>query len=112
MFRRLVLGQALNRRQVQRKIFSNRFPSITYYSIMLTMDAATRQQYLADDPPTIVPLLIKPHFEALTPKEQQYAHWISKAAFSGTRIILRQISPESEPVYDVIVSLHKSCNGE
>lgn len=42
------------------------------------MDAAGKKQYLADDPPTIVPLEIKTHFEALNDKEQKYAHYISK----------------------------------
>ena len=35
-------------------------------------------QYLADSPPTVVPLVIKPHFEALTDEEKRYAHQISK----------------------------------
>ncbi len=34
--------------------------------------------YLADSPPTVVPLTIKPHFEVLTEKEKLYAHHISK----------------------------------
>ena len=34
------------------------------------------------------------------------------AAFTGTRITLRQVSPESEPIYDFIIALHKSCNGD
>lgn len=76
------------------------------------MDAATKQQFLADDPPTIVPLAIKPHFEALGPKEQKYAHHISQAAWAGWRVVLRQVSPESEPIYDMIIALHKSCNGK
>ena len=75
------------------------------------MDASTLKQYLADDPPTVVPLAIKPHFEALNDKEKQYAHYISRAALSGTRINLRQVSPESEAIYDFIITLHKSCNG-
>ncbi|TKX23832.1 dipeptidyl peptidase-like protein [Elsinoe australis] len=79
---------------------------------LLNMDAAAKQQYLADDPPTIVPLSIKPHFEALNAKEQKYAHYISRAAFSGTRIVLRQVSPESEPIYDFIIALHKAANGD
>lgn len=42
-----------------------------------TIDAETLSQYLADSPPTIVPLAIKPHFEALSDKEKLYAHHIS-----------------------------------
>ena len=30
----------------------------------------------------------------------------------GYRIILRQVSPESEAIYDLIISLYKSCNGD
>lgn len=75
------------------------------------IDATTLKQYLADDPPTVVPLAIKPHFEALNEKEKKYAHFISRAALSGTRINLRQVSPEAEAVYDFIITLHKSCNG-
>lgn len=53
------------------------------------MDESTLKQYLADNPPTVVPLAIKPHFEALNDKEKRYAHYISRASFSGTRINLR-----------------------
>src|SRR5437016_3702138 len=35
----------------------------------------------------------------------------SRAAFLGTRITLRQVSPESEPIYDLIVALYAACNG-
>ncbi|KAK3115789.1 hypothetical protein LTR53_004520 [Teratosphaeriaceae sp. CCFEE 6253] len=76
------------------------------------MDEGTRKQYLADDPPTIVPLAIKPHFEALNDKEKAYAHYISHAAFAGTRINLRQVSMESEAIYDFILTLHKQCGGD
>lgn len=76
------------------------------------LDEATIKQYLADDPPTVVPLAIKPHFEALSDKEKKYAHYISRASFAGTRINLRQVSPESEPIYDFILALHRHCNGE
>ncbi|PGH27107.1 hypothetical protein AJ80_01294 [Polytolypa hystricis UAMH7299] len=77
------------------------------------MDATTKQQYLADSPPTVVRLEIKPHFEALKEeKSKRYAHFISRAAFLGTRITLRQVSPESEAIYDLIISLHRVCNGD
>ncbi|CAO2650273.1 Nn.00g015650.m01.CDS01 [Neocucurbitaria sp. VM-36] len=77
-----------------------------------SIDSETLKQYLADSPPTIVPLAIKPHFEALTAKEKLYAHHISIACFAGTRIVLRQVSPESEHIYDFIVALHKHSNGD
>ena len=34
-----------------------------------------------------------------------------RAAFFGTRIILRQVSPESEPIFNLIIALQKHCNG-
>ena len=80
--------------------------------VIEAMDDATRQQYLADDPPTIVPLAIKPHFEALDDKQKLYAHYISRAAFAGTRINLRQVSPESEAIFDFILTLHKQGKGQ
>ncbi|OQO05129.1 hypothetical protein B0A48_08149 [Cryoendolithus antarcticus] len=76
------------------------------------MDQTTLKQYLADDPPTVVQLSIKPHFEALNTKEQKYAHYISHGSLSGTRINLRQVSAESELIYDFIIALHRSCNGD
>ncbi|KAF1364652.1 dipeptidyl-peptidase III [Lizonia empirigonia] len=77
-----------------------------------TIEAEMLKQYLADSPPTVVPLAIKPHFEALNDKEKLYAHHISLACFAGTRIVLRQLSPESEPIYDFIVALHKHSKGD
>lgn len=76
------------------------------------MDESIRRQYLTDDPPTVVPLAIKPHFEALNEQEKKYAHYISRAAFSGTRINLRQVSPESEAIYDFLITLHKHSQGK
>lgn len=42
------------------------------------MDSKTKQLYLADAPPNVVKLEIKPHFEALTDKQKRYAHHISR----------------------------------
>ncbi|KAF1956203.1 dipeptidyl-peptidase III [Byssothecium circinans] len=77
-----------------------------------SIDSEALKQYLADNPPTIVPLAIKPHFEALSDKEKLYAHHISVACHAGTRIILRQVSPESEDIYDFIIALHKHIKGD
>ncbi|KAB2576075.1 Dipeptidyl peptidase 3 [Lasiodiplodia theobromae] len=76
------------------------------------MDPEALKHYLADSPPTVVPLAIKPHFEALNDQQKLYSHYLSIACFAGTRIVLRQISPESEHIYDFIVTLHRHYNGD
>jgi hypothetical protein len=43
----------------------------------MAIDPETLKQYLADNPPSVVPLAIKPHFEALSDQEKLYAHYIS-----------------------------------
>ncbi|KAH7163220.1 peptidase family M49-domain-containing protein [Dactylonectria estremocensis] len=82
------------------------------FSTSAIMNSNELVHYLADQPPSVVRLEIEKHFEALTDKQKRYAHFISKAAFAGTRIVLRQISPESEPIYDLILALHKSAGGD
>ncbi|KAI5855998.1 peptidase family M49-domain-containing protein [Tricharina praecox] len=73
---------------------------------------ATPSNLLADSPPTICLLEIAPHFNALTATEKLYAHHISRASFLGTRIVLRQISPESEAIYDLILAAYKAVSGD
>ncbi|KAI1616935.1 dipeptidyl-peptidase III [Exophiala viscosa] len=77
-----------------------------------TMDPALRSHYLADHPPTVVRLEIAPHFAALSPKQKRYAHHLSRASFNGTRVTLAQVSPESPVVYDLILALHRACDGD
>ncbi|KAJ9354220.1 hypothetical protein DTO027B9_4846 [Paecilomyces variotii] len=78
----------------------------------VSMDAKAKQQYLADSPPTVVRLEIKPHWEKLkSDRSRKYAHFLSRAAFEGTRVTLRQVSPESEPIYDLIISLYHASKG-
>lgn len=36
----------------------------------------------------------------------------ARACFAGTRIVLRQCSPESPAIYDFIITLHKAFNGD
>jgi dipeptidyl-peptidase-3 len=74
--------------------------------------AQAEDVYLADSPPSVVQLQVAKHFDALDDKQKRYAHFISKAAFAGTRIVLRQVSPESEPIYDLIVALHRATSGD
>jgi len=42
--------------------------------ILLKMDLS---HYLADSPPSVVPLAIKPHFEELGNEQKLYAHFLS-----------------------------------
>ncbi|RMZ14848.1 hypothetical protein D0864_00052 [Hortaea werneckii] len=51
-------------------------------------------------------------FECLLPSDKLYAHYSAKAAWLGTRIVLRQVSPESEPIFDFIIHLYHSCHGD
>lgn len=39
-------------------------------------------------------------------------HVLNRASFIGSRVILRQVSPESEAIYDLIISLYHFCNGD
>ncbi|KAL8803467.1 MAG: hypothetical protein Q9182_003164 [Xanthomendoza sp. 2 TL-2023] len=72
------------------------------------MDDRSLSQYYADAPPTVVSLPIKSHFEDLTDEQKLYAHHVSRAAFLGTRIVLRQVSPESEAMFDFIMALQRA----
>ncbi|KAH8910857.1 putative dipeptidylpeptidase III [Coniochaeta sp. PMI_546] len=76
------------------------------------MNAQELSSYLADAPPSVVRLEIKKHFDSLSEKQQRYAHFISRASFAGNRIVLRQVSPESEHIYDFIIALHKASGGD
>ncbi|AEO65702.1 uncharacterized protein THITE_67951 [Thermothielavioides terrestris NRRL 8126] len=76
------------------------------------MNAQELTQYLADAPPSVVRLEIEKHFNALSDKQKRYAHFISQASFAGNRIVLRQVSPESESIYDFILALYKSAGGD
>ncbi|ORX98180.1 dipeptidyl peptidase III [Clohesyomyces aquaticus] len=51
-------------------------------------------------------------FSSLSNQEKLYAHHLSRAAWHGTRIILRQVSPESIGIFDFILELYTSCWGE
>ncbi|EDP51443.1 dipeptidyl peptidase III [Aspergillus fumigatus A1163] len=55
--------------------------------------------------PEIFQLSVAAAFEGLTSKEQLYAHHTA-------RIILRQVSPEATDIFDFIMALHHSCDGQ
>lgn len=51
-------------------------------------------------------------FNDLSPREKLYAHHLAKAAWFGTRIILRQVSPESNACFDLIIRLYQTCQDQ
>ncbi|KAI0545209.1 dipeptidyl peptidase III [Xylaria curta] len=57
-------------------------------------------------------LAVKEVFQQLSDREKLYAHHISRAAWHGSRIIMRQVSPEATGIFDFIVALYKSCGGK
>lgn len=57
-------------------------------------------------------LVIKGLFDGLTHREKLYAHYLARAAWYGSRIILRQTSPEGTGIFDFILELHKACEGQ
>ncbi|KAL4942024.1 hypothetical protein BDV06DRAFT_235687 [Aspergillus oleicola] len=62
--------------------------------------------------PQIFQLSVASGFEKLDPDQKLYAHHLARAAWSGTRIILRQVSPEANSIFDFIMALYSSCNGD
>lgn len=51
-------------------------------------------------------------FNSLSPREKLYAHHLARAVWHGSRIVLRQTSPEAIGIFDFILELHKACGGE
>lgn len=56
-------------------------------------------------------LVIKTLFNRLTQREKLYAHFLARAAWHGSRIILRQTSPEGPGILDFITKLYEVCDG-
>ena len=51
-------------------------------------------------------------FDSLTRREKLYAHHLARAVCHGSRIILRQTSPEGTGIFDFILELHKAYGGQ
>ncbi|KAK7931542.1 dipeptidyl-peptidase 3 [Apiospora marii] len=64
------------------------------------------------EPPQVYRLEIAHLFNDLSEQEKLYSHYMARAAWSGTRIILRQVSPESPAIFDFILALYRSCDGD
>ena len=68
----------------QQRAVHNTTPATT----TATMDPGVLKHYLADSPPTVVPLAIKPHFEALSDHQKLYSHYLSMSATPRLHICL------------------------
>ncbi|KAL7311824.1 hypothetical protein PS15m_009540 [Mucor circinelloides] len=69
------------------------------------------QRYFADENAPYSLLEAKPFFETLTAKEQKYAHFMSRAAFEGSRILIDQTNPNALPIYDLILKVFTDKQG-
>ncbi|KAJ3341906.1 hypothetical protein HDU93_003727 [Gonapodya sp. JEL0774] len=69
-------------------------------------------RYLADEDAPIAKLEAEDVFKTLSDDEKLYAHHLARASFEGTRIILRQCSTESEPIFDLILNLFSQKSQE
>jgi hypothetical protein len=69
------------------------------------------ERYFADEATPFSRLEAKPFFETLSLKEKQYAHYMSRAAFEGTRIIIAQTNPEALAIYDLILKSFSDDKG-
>ncbi|GMM28384.1 dipeptidyl-peptidase III [Martiniozyma asiatica (nom. inval.)] len=66
----------------------------------------------ADSGAPITRLSAAPFFSQLNSKEKLYAHHFSKAGHWGSRAVLRSVSPESEPIFNLVLAIHHSVNGK
>ncbi|KAK6457779.1 dipeptidyl-peptidase [Scheffersomyces xylosifermentans] len=71
----------------------------------------SNSSFYADSEAPIVILSAKKHFDELTTDDAKlYAHYLSRASHYGTRAVLRSVSPESENIYDLILTIHDVLN--
>ncbi|QID87934.1 hypothetical protein GRS66_010628 [Saccharomyces pastorianus] len=70
-------------------------------------------QYFADHDAPLSMLSVKTeYFPQLTEKEQKYAHFMSKASHAGSRVVMRQVSHETEPIFDLVLAIHANLSGQ
>ncbi|XP_043934153.1 dipeptidyl peptidase 3 [Protopterus annectens] len=68
----------------------------------------TDSQYILPNDIGISLLPCKEAFQLLTKKEQLYAHYLSRASWYGGLIVLVQTSPESPPIYILLMKLFRA----
>lgn len=73
---------------------------------------STVSRSIADHDAPISLLSVREGFQELSSREQRYAHYMSKASHAGTRVVLRQVSHESEAIFDLILGIHRALKGQ
>lgn len=101
MYRRLFTGSSLSS-------LSFAFKQTARYHTRMT---SLSERYFADETTPFSRLEAKPFFETLSSKEKQYAHYMSRAAFEGTRIIITQTNPGALAIYDLILKSFSDDKG-
>ncbi|KAH7343473.1 aflatoxin-detoxifizyme [Rhizoctonia solani] len=79
---------------------------------MASTTAVNAARFLADRNPPLCSLAIKDSFAQLTEKEKLYAHWLGAAAWAGARIVQEQWTPEAQSLYDLLISIFSSSDGQ
>ncbi|CEP64532.1 dipeptidyl-peptidase III LALA0_S12e01046g [Lachancea lanzarotensis] len=77
-----------------------------------TLSTMVNKTYLADHKAPMIMLSAKDFFAQLTGEEKLYAHYMSKASHAGSRVILRQVSHESESIFDLVLQIHGGLKGK
>lgn len=85
---------------------------ITDKRSMSSITTNISERYFADENTPFSRLEAKPFFETLSLKEKKYAHYMSRASFEGTRIIITQTNPNALPIYDMIIKTFSNEAGE
>ncbi|EUC66484.1 dipeptidyl peptidase III [Rhizoctonia solani AG-3 Rhs1AP] len=79
---------------------------------MASATAVNAARFLADRNPPLCSLAIKDSFAQLTEKEKLYSHWVGAAAWAGARIVQEQYTPEAQSLYDLLISIFSSNDGQ
>ncbi|CEG81408.1 hypothetical protein RMATCC62417_15617 [Rhizopus microsporus] len=74
--------------------------------------ASLKEKYYAYASPPYCRLEAKPFFDTLTSKEKHYAHFISRASFEGTRVVITQTNPKALSIYDMIIKAFTNDQGD
>lgn len=75
----------------------------------MSIDEATRKFHTLCDNAPVCKLDAMAALSALTEKERLYTHWMSKACWQGSLVVLDQVSPESPKIFDMLQKLFTAC---